>query len=142
MAEIKAEKAGWRAELEARECALMEAYGFRKDIDFKSGYLDIILENIDFKVRYTIMEAIHDSAATTTKPSLVLVHGYMCGGVSGFVQWLKYLVPLYRVVLFDNCGWGLNTRLAKSGGLASPEAAESWLLDFMTKSINTLDLPA
>lgn len=85
MAQIKQEKEGWRAELEARECALIEAYGFRKDVDFKSGYLKLKLEGIDFQVRYTILEGLADSAATATKPTLVLVHGYMCGGVSGFV---------------------------------------------------------
>ena len=124
MAEIKIEKAGWRADLEAKERALLAAYGYRKDIDFKSGYLGLRLESIDFKVRYTIMEGANSSASTATKPTLVLVHGYMSGGVSAFVQWLKFLVPHYRVVMFDNCGWGLNTRLSKSAGMASPEAAE------------------
>lgn len=76
-----------------------------------------------------------------SKPTLLLVHGYMCGGLSGFVQWFKYLLPHYRIVIFDNCGWGLNTRLDTCSGSASPEAAETWLMDFMSKAVSALDLP-
>ena len=66
-----------------------------------------------FFVRFNIL-------GDVSKPTLVLVHGYMCGGVSAYVQWFKYLVPFYRVVVFDNCGWGLNTKLAECSGYASP----------------------
>mmetsp|Transcript_14224 Transcript_14224/g.16966 ORF Transcript_14224/g.16966 Transcript_14224/m.16966 type:complete len:141 (-) Transcript_14224:797-1219(-) len=138
---IKPEKAGWRADLELKERALMEAYDFRKDLDFKSGYLKLKLDNLDFQVRFSILEGPNETAATSIKPTLVLVHGYMCGGVSAFVQWFRLLVPHYRVVVFDNCGWGLNTRMTESTGLSTPERAEAWLLDFMTQSMNKLDLP-
>lgn len=59
-----------------------------------------------------------------------------------FVQWFKYLVKHYRVVVFDNCGWGLNERFEMCSGYESPQAAETFLLDFMTKSLEALDLPA
>lgn len=89
----------------------MEAYGFQYERDFRSGYVKINLDNLHFHVRFNILEGPHDTAASATKPTLVLVHGYMCSGVSSFVQWFRLLVPHYRVVVFDNCGWGLNTRL-------------------------------
>lgn len=43
--------------------------------------------------------------------------------------------------MFDNCCKGLNTKLDTCSGLESPEAAEQWLLQFMTKTIDALDLP-
>ena len=92
---------------------------------------------MDQKPFYVRFNVLGDAA----KPTLVLVHGYMCNGVSPFVQWLKYLTPFYRIVVFDNCGWGLNTRLTECSGSASPEAAELWLMDFMDKTMSALDLP-
>ena len=95
-----------------------------------------------FKVRYTVLGGPTETAATAAKDTLVLVHGYMCSGTSAWVQWFKYLQPHYRVVTFDNCGWGLNTQLQECSGTASPEAAEQWLMDFMSKSMAALDLPS
>ena len=55
---------------------------------------------------------------------------------------LKYLLPHYRVVVFDQCGWGLNTRLKSCPeGMASPENAERWLIEFLVKTIDALDVP-
>ena len=43
--------------------------------------------------------------------------------------------------MFDNCCKGLNTRLDACSGLESPEAAEQWMIDFIVKTIDALDLP-
>lgn len=44
------------------------------------------------------------------RKTLVLTHGYMsCLGT--YVTALAELAKHYNLVLFDNCGWGLNTRL-------------------------------
>ena len=51
------------------------------------------------------------------------------------------MLPTYRIVAFDNCGWGLNTRVQDCSGLESPEAAEKWLLDQTKQTIEQLDLP-
>ena len=51
------------------------------------------------------------------------------------------LADKYRLVMFDNCCKGLNTKLDESVGLESPEAAEKWVLEFITKTIDSLDLP-
>lgn len=57
------------------------------------------------------------------------MHCYMNASVSNFAQLLPYLMPTYRVVCFDNCGWGLNSRVDDCSGLASAEAANAWLLE-------------
>ena len=43
--------------------------------------------------------------------------------------------------MFDNLGWGLNTRLQECPGTESPEAAEEWLRLWIYKCINALDVP-
>ena len=48
---------------------------------------------------------------------------------------------MYRIVMFDNLGWGLNTRLEECPGTESPEAAEEWLRHWMYNCINALDVP-
>ena len=48
-----------------------------------------------------------------------------------WVWMIEPLAKLYRIVMFDNCSWGLNTRLEKSSGLESPDAAEEWLRDWI-----------
>ena len=57
------------------------------------------------------------------KKTLVLLHGY---GVSSliFYRMIKQLAEKYRLVLFDNGGWGLNTRVEDCSGLESVAAAE------------------
>ena len=48
-----------------------------------------------------------------------------------WVWMIEPLAKLYRIVLFDNCSWGLNSRLEKSSGIESPEKAEEWLRDWI-----------
>ena len=61
-------------------------------MNYKSGYVTIQMDGKPFYVRYTVLiDGPEETAATATKETLVLVHGYMCGGVSAFVQWFKYL---------------------------------------------------
>ena len=43
--------------------------------------------------------------------------------------------------MFDNCCKGLNTKLDTCSGLESPETAEQWMMDFIVKTIDALDLP-
>ena len=58
-----------------------------------------------------------------------------------FYKYLKPLSEKYRIVLFDNCGWGLNTRLDESWSTISSEDAEAWLSDWVGKVIESLELP-
>ena len=69
-----------------------------------------------------------------------MTHGFASFGAT-FYKYLKPLSEKYRIVLFDNCGWGLNTRLEDSWALVSTEDAEAWFTDWMSKVIDALDLP-
>ena len=55
-----------------------------------------------------------------------------------WVWMIEPLAKLYRIVMFDNCSWGLNSRLEKSSGLESPEAAEEWLRDWIKQLFDKL----
>ena len=64
--------------------------------------------------------------------------------MSASVVWvplLKSLREKYRIVFFDMGGYGLNTRLKQCSGISSPEAAEGWLIEWLVKLFNALDLP-
>ena len=69
-----------------------------------------------------------------------MTHGYWSSCTS-FCTLLSHLSKQYDVVLFDNCGWGLNTRLIKCSGLESTDAAFKWLKDFICRTIDALELP-
>ena len=101
----------------------------------KSTFIEIEMDGVPFRVRTHTIED-----KTSGKPTLVLMHGYL--GTS--TDWTKMLKPLrekYRIVLFDNVGFGTNTRLQECSGTESPEAAEIWLIEWLEKVFNTLDLP-
>ena len=55
-----------------------------------------------------------------------------------WVWMIEPLAKLYRIVLFDNCSWGLNSRLEKSSGIESPEKAEEWLRDWIKQLFESL----
>mmetsp|Transcript_2481 Transcript_2481/g.3389 ORF Transcript_2481/g.3389 Transcript_2481/m.3389 type:complete len:89 (-) Transcript_2481:839-1105(-) len=69
-----------------------------------------------------------------------MTHGYM-SCCTTFLRLLKGLSEKYDLVLFDNCGWGLNTRLKASKATESQEAAIAWMTEFMIKTITALYLP-
>lgn len=52
------------------------------------------------------------------------------------------LAKEYRIVMFDNCCKGLNTKLEETKGIESPESAQEWMLEFITKTIDALSLPS
>ena len=59
-----------------------------------------------------------------------------------FVTLLGMLAKHYNLVLFDNCGWGLNTRLTgQTYGLTNEAGAITWLTEFVTTAIDHMDLP-
>ena len=77
---------------------------------------------------------------SNTKKTLVLTHGYTASALSYYTM-MKTLSEKYRLVLFDNGSWGLNTRLKECDGLKSPKVAEAWLIDWLLKVFDKLDLP-
>ena len=70
----------------------------------------------------------------------MFTHGFV-GSCTFYFKTLARLANDYNLVMFDNCGRGMNTRLENCSGLESSEAAEKWLIDFMIKAIDALDLP-
>jgi pimeloyl-ACP methyl ester carboxylesterase len=93
----------------------------------------IQMEGKPFKVR-TI------KTGNPENQTLVLMHGF---GIAScmFGPLLGYLSQKYRVVLFDNLSFGLNSRLKESVALDSSESAEEWIKDMLVKTVNELDLP-
>ena len=67
-----------------------------------------------------------------SKETLVLTHGFSACALSYYTM-LKTLSEKYRLVLFDNASWGLNTRLKECSGMQSPAKAEAWLIDWLVK---------
>ena len=75
-----------------------------------------------------------------TKKTLVITHGFS-GCALSYYTMIHTLAKSYRLVLFDNCSWGLNTRVQTCEGLESPVKAEAWLIDWLVKVFDKLDLP-
>jgi len=75
--------------------------------------------------------------------TLVITHGYL-GNSPSYMRILKLLADHYRLVLFDNTCWGLNTRDDETSSVMNDVlGAETWLRDFMTRTFDALaaDLP-
>jgi len=72
-----------------------------------------------------------------SKKTLVLTHGFMANTVS-MISLLRLLSKQYRLIAYDNCNWGLNTRV-ESTSIQDPEVAEQWLLNFHERTIEGLD---
>ena len=73
-----------------------------------------------------------------SKKTVILNHGFMANIISYF-KFLKLLTEHYRVMAYDNCNWGLNTRTADSPACYDPEKAEQWILSFHEQVINKLE---
>ena len=55
-----------------------------------------------------------------------------------YARILPELAKYYRIVMFDNLSFGLNTRTMNVGGaLDSAEKAEAWLVEWWEKVINS-----
>ena len=94
-----------------------------------------MIEEKEFQVRTFIVGDDRED-----KKTLVFTHGFVGSMVMYFAAMAR-LAQKYRLVMFDNCCKGLNTKLDTSEALQSSEAAEQWMLDFMVKTIDALDLP-
>ena len=73
-----------------------------------------------------------------SKKTLILTHGFMANIVA-FSTLLRPLAAEYRLIAFDNCNWGLNTRSEWGPACSSAEASEQWILEFHEKTIAGLD---
>ena len=87
-----------------------------------SKYTMIKMNDSPLAVRTTI----YDEGGK--EDTLLMTHGY---GVSCVFFWkiVKPLAQHYRIVMFDNLGWGLNTRVEDVGdALESHEKSEAWVV--------------
>ena len=105
------------------------------ECEAKRSYITIEMDGKPFKVRTYVIGDITDG-----KKTLVILHGRAGFGTQYFNIW-KELSQRYRLIFFDNLGWGLNTRLQGCSGTESPEAAEQWIIDWILKTFEALDLP-
>ena len=64
------------------------------------------MDGVTLDVRTHVIE----DSEETGKPTLVMMHGFLSASIV-FTKMLKGLCAKYKLVLFDNAGWGLNTRL-------------------------------
>ena len=101
----------------------------------KRDFITIEMDSRPFKVRTFVVGHVSDG-----KKTLVMVHGFALGALSQF-NVIKQLSEKYRLVLFDNFGWGMNTRLQECSGIESPESAEAWMIEWILKTFDALDLP-
>ena len=114
----------WRSRLEDLELKVLNSIGLTessadltKRVERK--YITIEMDAKPFLVRtYRVGDP--------RKDTLVLVHGLMCSSLH-FYKLIPVLAKQYNLVMFDNCGWGLNSRITECSGIESPEAAEGWL---------------
>ena len=87
-------------------------------------YTTIEMDGEPFQVR-----TFYFGCEDKSKKTVILNHGFMANIISYF-RLLKLLAEHYRVMAYDNCNWGLNTRTADSPACHDPEKAEQWILSF------------
>ena len=121
--------------MDAAELRLIELIGL-PDGAVKRDFITIEMDEKPFKVRTFVAGDDSDGRQT-----LLLVHGYMASGLAHF-NIIKPLTEKYRVVFFDNFGWGMNTKLQECPrGMESAEAADAWMTEWILKTFDALDLP-
>ena len=127
--------AEWYAAMDKTEDRLIVLSGIPL-AQVHKDFVTIQMDGNPFQVRtFTIGDISHN------KKTLVLTHGYTASALSYYTM-IKTLAEKYRLILFDNCSWGLNSRPKECSGLKSPVAAEEWLIEWIVKVFDKLDLPA
>ena len=122
----------WQAQLEAEEQAIFRT---AKGIDMNklvSKYTRMQVRGQWLSVRTHIY---NDNKEL---PTLLMTHGYAMAAVY-YVCLLPELSKHYRIVMFDNLSWGLNSRTDDvSDALESPQKAEEYLVEWFHTLITTL----
>ena len=120
--------------MEMEEEKVLQFSGLTLD-SVKRSYTKFEMDSNPFHVRTFIIDD-----GSGQKPTLVMTHGALTSSII-FYRMLEPLSHKYRIVLFDNLGWGLNTRLQDCHAKESPEASEEWMRKWILKCINALDVP-
>ena len=126
----------WRAELEDLESRILMQSGLKPEFT-RQTYTVIEMEGKPYQVRTVYYKEPYKG---TKKKTIVMTHGYG-SNCTTFVTLLCHLAKKYDLVLYDNCGWGLNTKLTECKGLESKQAAFDWLSEFIVKTVDALELP-
>ena len=130
----------WQMQMIDLESRILLYSGLKPEYT-RQTFTTIEMEGKPFKVRTIYYSQPASSGSNNTKKkTLVLTHGYM-SNCTTFVTLMKRLAYNYDLVLFDNCGWGLNTRLDKSEGMSGKEEAYRWIRQFICRAIDGMDLP-
>lgn len=83
-----------------------------------SKYTVIMMEEQSYAVRTHIYND------DKSKKTLLMTHGFGMSAVLACFKIMKPLAEHYRLVMIDNGGWGLNTKIQHTKALESAEAAE------------------
>ena len=120
--------------LEILEYQLLDKSGLNPD-EFERKFVTIEMDGEPFHIRTVIY-------GDKSKKTLVMTHGYMLSGVMAFFKLFKNLAEHYRLVVFDQGSFGLNSNRQECHALnEGPDACEQWLLEWWTKYIDALELP-
>lgn len=130
----------WQEEMEGLERQLF-AEGDLDLYKLTSKYTMIKMEGKDYAVRTHIYNDDKD------KKTLLMTHGFGMSGVLTSFKIAKPLAEHYRLVIFDNGGFGLNTKITEKPeqALSSPDASEAYIVEWWKQYVDTLtengDLP-
>ena len=98
------------------------------------------------EAKYTLIQMNEQTLAVRTiiynddrsKKTLLMTHGY-CMSMAYYCRIVPELAKHYRIVMFDNLSWGLNSRTQDVGdALETPEKAEKWVVTWWEKLIFAL----
>ena len=127
--------ANWQEEMMNAELAIFQSVeGLNIDL-LTLSYTEITVNGEPLKIRTYVYND------DKSKKTLLMTHGYAMSSVF-FARLLPELSKHYRIVMFDNLGFGLNSRTENVGdALESTEKAEKWFADWWDQLIEKLDLP-
>ena len=125
----------WQAQLIEHETNILRLSGVQPE-HTRQTFTTIQMEDRPYRIRTIYLR----KPSSLSKKTLVMTHGYM-SNCTTYATLMAKLIEHYDIVLFDNCGWGLNTRLEHSTGLKDSDAAMGWLKEFICKAIDAFDLP-
>ena len=122
----------WTMKVEDLEKKCLESQGW-KEGEYVAKYTNIEMDGAPYRVR-----TYYFGCDDKSKPLLIFTHGFM-QPILGTFGFAKACVKHFRLIAYDNCNWGLNTRTYDSPAINDPVAAEKWILEFHEKTIDHLD---
>ena len=126
----------WRIRTERLEKECMSQIGW-KEGTYTVKYTQFEMDNQPFQARTWYF-----GCEDKSKKTLILTHGFMAN-IPSLLTFTNIMAKHYRVIAFDNCNWGLNTRTPESAAInkmqKDPGACEKWMLECYEKIVDNLD---